>query len=152
MEARGDAMSDPQVPEPEPPITPNPAWPAVNQANMSPAAQPAPWSGPPATTYCYACGLLIDARAAICPRCGVVQPQSARKGHPNAVLGLVLNLFFPGVGSLVVGATPAGIVQLILFVLSFPLDLILIGFPLLLAVWIWALIVSIQAFSKPYPA
>jgi TM2 domain-containing membrane protein YozV len=145
-------VSDPIVPEDVHPIPPGEALEAPPQAFPVPAeaVPPPPWSGPPAVTYCYACGVAIDARAAICPRCGVAQQGTGTaKGHPNAVLGLILNIFFPGVGSLVVGKTSAGITQLIMFVLSIPLTLFVIGIPLYLAAWIWALVTGIQAFSSP---
>ena len=141
-------MSDPTVPQPTTPVAPEAAMQAPSHAIAPRAESGPPWSGPVATTYCYACGLPIDARAAICPRCGVAQ-QGTAKGHPSAVLGLILNLFFPGVGSLVVGKTTAGIIQLVMFVLSVPLSLIAIGIPLYLAAWIWALVTGIQAFSSP---
>jgi len=70
----------------------------------------------------------------------------------TAVTALVLNIIIPGAGSLVAGRTSQGIAQLVLWVVSFPLCLVLIGFPMLLAVWVWSLVSGIQileASKKP---
>ncbi len=100
-------------------------------------------------TFCYACGAQLDSRAVLCPTCGVSQRKEAiSSAHPNAVVALILNIFFPGVGTLVLGQTTPGIIQLVLWIVSIPLMFILIGFPLYLAVWIWALVLSIQSFSN----
>jgi len=100
-------------------------------------------------TYCPACGAEVDPRAVICPKCGV--PRSV--AHPNAILAIILNIFFPGVGTLVLGKTTAGIIQLVLWVVGFIFDLtvigVVLGLPMYAAAWIWALVVSIQAFSSP---
>lgn len=116
-------------------------------------APPGYYPPPIAAAYCYACALPLDPRAAICPRCGVAQRQlqMAQRGHPNAALGLILNFFIPGVGSLTVGATAAGVIQLLMFLVSIPMDFLLIGIPLGLAAWIWGIVTGIQAFSKPPP-
>ncbi len=87
-------------------------------------------------------------------------PPLARVGAPGemvhispptdgtAVTALVLNLIIPGVGSLVAGRTSQGVVQLVMWVVSFPLCLVLIGFPMLLATWIWALVSGIQILEE----
>ena len=66
----------------------------------------------------------------------------------TAITALVLNLIIPGVGSLVAGRTSQGVVQLVLWVVSFPLMVVLIGFPMLLAVWIWSLVSGIQILEE----
>lgn len=45
-----------------------------------------------------------------------------------------------GVGRFYIGSVGVGLSQLILFLISFPLMLVLIGFPLLAAVWLWVVI------------
>lgn len=101
------------------------------------------------TGFCHACGASIDARAVLCTKCGVAQQQTeATRAHPQAAVGLILNLFFPGVGTLVLGKTTVGIIQLILWLISIPLAFVLIGWPLYFGVWVWALIVSVQSFSN----
>ena len=63
----------------------------------------------------------------------------------RAIIGLIVNvLFLPGLGSIIGGRTSTGIIQLVLFLVSIPLMFILIGFPLALAMWIWALVTGIQ--------
>ncbi len=59
--------------------------------------------------------------------------------HPTATAGLMLNLVLPGVGSIVAGRTVEGVLQLVLFMISLPLCFILIGIPLCIATWAWAL-------------
>ena len=66
----------------------------------------------------------------------------------TAVTALVLNIIIPGAGSLVAGRTSQGVVQLVLWVLAFPLCFVLIGFPMLLAVWIWSLVSGIQIMEE----
>ncbi|HWE29398.1 MAG TPA: hypothetical protein VHB97_15420 [Polyangia bacterium] len=66
----------------------------------------------------------------------------------TAVTALVLNIIIPGAGSLVAGRTSQGVVQLVLWVVSFPLMFVLIGFPMLLAVWIWSLVSGIQILEE----
>jgi TM2 domain-containing membrane protein YozV len=87
-------------------------------------------------------------------------PPLARVGEPGqmvhisppsegtAVTALVLNIIIPGVGSLVAGRTSQGVVQLVMWVVSFPLMFVLIGFPMLLAVWIWSLVSGIQILEE----
>jgi TM2 domain-containing membrane protein YozV len=98
--------------------------------------------------FCSACGVTLDARAAVCPKCGVLQHNTVGQGHPNAVLALVLNIFFPGVGTLVLGETKIGVIQLTLWLISIPLLFVLIGFPLSFGVWIWAIVTAAQSFSR----
>jgi len=66
----------------------------------------------------------------------------------TAVTALVLNIIIPGSGSLIAGRTSQGVVQLVLWVVSFPLMFVLIGFPMLLAVWIWSLVSGIQILEE----
>jgi len=66
----------------------------------------------------------------------------------TAVTALVLNIIIPGTGSLIAGRTSQGVVQLVLWVISFPLMFVLIGFPMLLAVWIWSLVSGIQILEE----
>lgn len=106
----------------------------------------------PKQTFCYACGTNIDPRAQMCTNCGVNQHQNTNgQAHPQAVLGLILNVFFPGVGTLVLGQVTTGVIQLALWLVSIPLTFFIIGLPLYFGVWIWAIVVGIQALSSPTP-
>ncbi|MGZ3405701.1 MAG: hypothetical protein ACXVDD_18320 [Polyangia bacterium] len=66
----------------------------------------------------------------------------------TAVAALILNIFVPGVGSLVAGRTSIGVAQLVMWVVAFPLCIVLIGFPMLLAAWIWSLVSGIQILEE----
>jgi TM2 domain-containing membrane protein YozV len=66
---------------------------------------------------------------------------------PQATAGLMLNLVLPGVGSIVAGRTVEGILQLVLFMISLPLCFILIGIPLCVATWAWALATGIKSLN-----
>ena len=61
------------------------------------------------------------------------------------IVGLLLNvLIWPGLGTLINKDISKGVIQMILFVIAVPLSFILIGIPLLLGVWIWALLTSVK--------
>lgn len=74
--------------------------------------------------------------------------KSTSKKQARAIAGLVVNLFIPGLGSLIGGKTREGILQLVISIISIPLFLVLIGIPLLAAMWIWALVTSIQMIME----
>ena len=67
------------------------------------------------------------------------------------VLAIFLNMVFPGVGTLVVGKIGEGIAQIILFIvgaiLCATVILSFIGIPLVLAMWIWSIVIA--ATSRP---
>jgi TM2 domain-containing membrane protein YozV len=65
-----------------------------------------------------------------------------------AVGVLILNLIIPGVGTLVAGQTKAGVWQLVLSILGGLLSVVLIGIPIALAAWIWALVTSINVLKS----
>lgn len=65
-----------------------------------------------------------------------------------AIAGLIVNLFIPGLGSIIGGRTSTGVIQLVLYIISWPLSIILIGIPLMLAMWIWALVTGIQMVKE----
>jgi len=59
-------------------------------------------------------------------------------------VAIIVNIFFPGVGTLIVGQIGKGVTQLILTLIaaamSFTGVLSIIGIPLAIGVWIWALV------------
>jgi TM2 domain-containing membrane protein YozV len=69
------------------------------------------------------------------------------------VLGILVNLFFPGVGTMIVGKVGQGVAQLCLYLfgvfLTFTAIGAIIGIPLCVIVWIWALVSA--ASSPPQP-
>jgi TM2 domain-containing membrane protein YozV len=66
-------------------------------------------------------------------------------------LAIIINIFFPGIGTLIVGKIGEGVAQLILFIvgviLSATVILSFIGIPLILAMWVWSIVSA--ATSRP---
>lgn len=67
---------------------------------------------------------------------------------PQAMVGLLLNLVMPGLGSMVAGRTGEGVAQLMLFVIGIPLCFVLVGIPICLATWGWALSSGLRALNQ----
>jgi TM2 domain-containing membrane protein YozV len=69
------------------------------------------------------------------------------------VVGVLVNLFFPGIGTMIVGKVGQGILQLCLYLLGVFLTFTgigaMIGIPICIIVWIWALVSA--ATSAPQP-
>jgi TM2 domain-containing membrane protein YozV len=66
---------------------------------------------------------------------------------------IIVNIFFPGVGSLLIGKVGQGIAQILLYllgvVLIFTFIGAIVGGPLCLGVWIWAIVTAVNAPTKP---
>jgi TM2 domain-containing membrane protein YozV len=64
-------------------------------------------------------------------------------------VGIIVNIFFPGVGTLIVGKIGQGIAQLLLFIfgaiLNFTVIGAVIGIPLCFAMWVWGLVSAATA-------
>jgi TM2 domain-containing membrane protein YozV len=73
----------------------------------------------------------------------ITGPQS-----PQAMAGLLLNLVVPGLGSIVAGKTIEGVLQLVLILIGLPLSFILIGIPICIATWGWALSTGLRAMHE----
>ena len=72
------------------------------------------------TKFCYACGAEVDARAEVCPRCGVRQPEAPRAGIARRRAkskggAALLALFLGGVGAhrFYLGQTKVGLAMLL---------------------------------------
>jgi len=69
-----------------------------------------------------------------------------------AIVGLILNIvILPGLGTLIGGGEKyrtSGIWQLVLTIIGIPLIYLFIGAPLILAMWIWALITGIHMVQE----
>ena len=70
-----------------------------------------------------------------------------------AVISLIANLFIPGLGTMILSKYDIGTVQIILaligaFLLPAGTGATIIGMPLFLAMWIWALITGIKALKE----
>ncbi|HZT49822.1 MAG TPA: hypothetical protein VFA64_17755 [Hyphomicrobiaceae bacterium] len=68
-------------------------------------------------------------------------------------LGVIVNLFFPGVGTIIVGKIVAGVIQFLLYAVAVALIATgigaLFGVPLAVVVWIWAVVSAATAEDKP---
>ena len=104
-----DPSSEPtstEAPPPEPAVPPEPA---ISWAAPSPSPTVNPMK------FCVACGAQIDARAEICPACGVRQPAvggGPGKSRPVAAL-LALLLGGLGIHKFYLGKTVLGVVYLV---------------------------------------
>ncbi|MEA2905518.1 MAG: hypothetical protein QOI12_2905 [Alphaproteobacteria bacterium] len=69
------------------------------------------------------------------------------------VLGVIVNIFLPGVGTLIVGKIGAGIIQIILYILGLIFIFTgvgsIIGLPVCFIVWIWSIISAATAKDQP---
>ncbi len=68
-------------------------------------------------------------------------------------VAIILNFFIPGVGSLVIGKTGAGIAQLAIYFIGVfcTLSVIgaLLGLPMMLGAWIWGLVTAATHVDQP---
>ena len=69
------------------------------------------------------------------------------------VLAVIVNMFFPGVGTIIVGKIFSGVVQFLLYALAVALTATgvggLLGIPLGVVVWIWGIVSAATAEDKP---
>ena len=69
-----------------------------------------------------------------------------------ALAGLIVNLFLPGLGTIILGKYDIGTIQLILALIGCFLAMTfigtIIGIPLYLGMWIWALVTGIKELKK----
>lgn len=60
------------------------------------------------------------------------------------VLAIIINIFSPGIGTLIVGKIGEGIAQFLIWLvgvfLTFTVVLSFIGIPLCLAMWVWSIV------------
>ena len=92
------------------------------------------------TKYCSNCGKKIDAKAEICPKCGVRVAEPKEKGVKevkSSGLAAVLSVLLPGLGQIYNGQIGKGILFMVLLVVFALMVFIIIGIPLLIAFWIY---------------
>ncbi len=84
----------------------------------------------PTGKYCASCGQVIDARAEICPKCGVRQSGMVPLGGKSKVVAGLLAIFLGmlGIHKFYLGQTGQGLVFLILWLVAWPLCFLVIGF------------------------
>ncbi len=101
------------------------------------------------TKFCVNCGAQIDARAEICPKCGVrvapppppqaPQPPQYNSEKKNEGLAAILSFLFIGLGQIYNGQIGKGIVMLVVGVVFAMMIIILIGIPLYLVLWVYGI-------------
>lgn len=68
-------------------------------------------------------------------------------------LSIFLNIFFPGVGSIVIGKIGQGVAQIILYVLGIIFSItvvgVIIGVPLCIGAWIWGIVTVTSSPAVP---
>ena len=152
-ESAAKAPADPGSPPPlgsvasAPPTSAQPSGAAVPGGSERAVSPPAP--GVP-TKFCFACGSQLDARAEICPRCGVRQmPPPGMHIDPlgrsrvvAALLGIFLGAF--GIHKFYLGKMAQGVIYVVFFWTFIPA---IIGF----IEGIWYLTMSDQEFQGRYP-
>lgn len=87
--------------------------------------------------YCRNCGSEIDARAVICPKCGVATGVTMQT--KNEGLAAVLSFLVPGAGQIYNGQIIKGLVLFAAQLISIVLMAIGIGFITALIVWVYAI-------------
>jgi len=102
----------------------------------------------PDEAFCRDCGAVIDARAEICPECGVRQrdpPQSSVDSAlddlfdgGNPFVAAVLSAIFPGLGQLYNRELERGLAFAVGFIVASVSVLVFVGFLLAPAVWLYA--------------
>jgi len=65
------------------------------------------------------------------------------------IVGLLVNLAIPGLGTIIWGDSKRGVTQLVLFLVGWALRFIVIGIPFVIGVWIWALVDGIKILTRP---
>lgn len=83
-----------------------------------------------------------------------VKNMAVKKQKPDktfAIVGLVLTILgvLPGLWAIISGGRyrKSGIIQLVFWVISFPLMFILIGIPLAIAMWVWAIVTMVNVYQ-----
>lgn len=109
----------------QPPMVPpqQPTGPGYN--TYVPPAAPPQYAGPPQ-----------QYGGAVQPYGGAMQPAVAPK---NPGIALLASFFIPGLGSLINGRVGMGIAIFVAYSVAWVLTLVIIGFVLLPAVWVWGM-------------
>lgn len=97
------------------------------------------------TKFCQSCGKKININAEVCPYCGVRVANVTSYAEKNVLLSAILSIIFPGLGQIYLGLNKKGISFIIAYIISAILIMLLIGFVLVLIIWVWALIDSIKS-------
>lgn len=149
-DAPHDPYRNPEEPEqPWQPEDTSPSWGAPSGAQQPPPTYPAyqPPPGPPAA-YPPPYGM----QGGYPPVPGALDPYASQYSDKNKMTAGLLQLLLPfvgvcGVGRLYAGHTTIGVLQLVLYWVSFPLALVFIGLPMLVGIWVWTVVDGIMMLS-----
>lgn len=105
--------------------------------------------------YCFNCGYELGGDFNFCPNCGYNLNPVAASGkkslksdeNKNTLLAIILSVLLPGLGQIYLGLDHKGAIFLIAYVVSAILILLIIGFLLVIVIWIWALVDTIQSVN-----
>lgn len=105
--------------------------------------------------YCHQCGLKLMDDFRFCPNCGLNLKKPVKTtektlssiSDKSMALAIILSVLLPGLGQIYLGLDNKGAILLIAYVVSSILILLLIGFILVIIIWIWALIDTIRSFN-----
>ena len=106
------------------------------------------------TKFCQYCGAEIDARAEICPKCGVrvaAPSPVVYEAGKTPVLALILSFLLPGLGQIYNGQAGKGVLMIFAAIVCAVLTLFIIGFFLYLIVWIYGMFdayVTAEAYNR----
>jgi TM2 domain-containing membrane protein YozV len=96
--------------------------------------------------YCRECGAQIRQAAEICPECGVRQraPPASRAAEAlldgrNPLVAALLSVLFPGLGHIYAREIEMGLFFAVSFLLAVVSLVVLIGFVLVPAIWLYAI-------------
>ncbi|MGL4669799.1 MAG: zinc-ribbon domain-containing protein [Methanobacteriaceae archaeon] len=70
------------------------------------------------TKFCSNCGAEIDAKAEICPKCGVRASGISENQKKEPILSTVLSFLIPGIGQIYNGQTVKGLILLVGYVMG----------------------------------
>ena len=96
--------------------------------------------------FCSNCGNEVNINAVVCTNCGASVSRGNTYGEEKSVaVAALLSIVFPGIGHFYIGLNQKGIMFIVAYIVSAILILLFIGFILVIAVWIWALIDVIKS-------
>lgn len=105
--------------------------------------------------FCYNCGYKLYGNFKFCPECGQDLSSNIIKTNTqlplkekNTILAVILSVLLPGLGQIYLGLDNKGAIFLIAFIISAILILLIIGFILVVIIWIWALIDTIISVNS----
>lgn len=93
----------------------------------------------PDEVYCRDCGSIIKERAEICPECGVRQRSALTSNVGESGIAAVASLLIPGAGQIFLGHIERGLLFVAATFVAAFMSMFLVGIPLLLAVWVYAI-------------